>query len=134
MGHRWARRLFARYIERRVVELSDIGRGFLSLQRDSQDEIADMKSAEIPEELQKKLFSILGEEIRVNIDRMRKCLDDLAAAYPEEYSKAMTMKAARMMLCNERHVIRNLTYDGIMSKKDGDMMEDSIDTRSEKLM
>ena len=93
-----------------------------------------MKSAEIPEELQKKLFSILGEEIRVNIDRMRKCLDDLAAAYPEEYSKAMTMKAARMMLCNERHVIRNLTYDGIMSKKDGDMMEDSIDTRSEKLM
>lgn len=134
MGHRWARRLFTRYIERRVVELSDIGRGFLSLQRDSQDEIADMKSAEIPEELQKKLFSILGEEIRVNIDRMRKCLDDLAAAYPEEYSKAMTMKAARMMLCNERHVIRNLTYDGIMSKKDGDMMEDSIDTRSEKLM
>ena len=86
------------------------------------------------EELQKKLFSILGEEIGVNIDRMRKCLDDLAAAYPEEYSKAMTMKAARMMLCNERHVIRNLTYDGIMSKKDGDMMEDSIDTRSEKLM
>ena len=134
MGHRWARRLFARYIDRRVVELSDIGRGFLSLQRDSQDEIADMKSAEMPEELQKKLFSILGEEIRVNIDRMRKCLDDLAAAYPEEYSKAMTMKAARMMLCNERHVVRNLTYDGIMSKKDGDLMEDSIDTRSEKLM
>ena len=126
--------MFGWYIERRVVELSDIGRGFLSLQRDSQDEIADMKSAEIPEELQKKLFSILGEEIRVNIDRMRKCLDDLAAAYPEEYSKAMTMKAARMMLCNERHVVRNLTYDGIMSKKDGDLMEDSIDTRSEKLM
>ena len=58
----------------------------------------------------------------------------LAAAYPEEYSKAMTMKAARMMLCNERHIVRNLTYDGIMSKKDGDLMEDSIDTRSEKLM
>ena len=44
------------------------------------------------------------------------------------------MKDERMMHCNERHVVSNHTYDGIMSKKDGDLMEDSIDTRSEKLM
>lgn len=131
--HAWTSRLFSRYLERRVVDLSDIGRGFLSLQRDSQDEIADMRSSEIPDELQKKIFSQLEAEIRENIDRMRKCLDMLEEEYPEAYSSALTSKAVRMMLRNERHVVRNLTYDGIMSKKDGDRMEESIDSRAGRL-
>ncbi len=132
-SHAWASRIFSGYMVRRVVELSDIGRGFMSLQRDSQDEIADMKTPDIPEVLQERIFPLLEAEIRENIDRMRKCIDKLEADYPEAYARAMTSKAVRMMLCNERHTVRNLTYDGIMSQKDGERMEESVDSRAAEL-
>ena len=64
---------------------------------------------------------------------MRKCIDKLEADYPEAYARAMTSKAVRMMLCNERHTVRNLTYDGIMSQKDGERMEESVDSRAAEL-
>lgn len=126
-------RLFKRSLTRRVVMLSDLGRGFLSLQRDSQDELAALRSAGIPEELEKNIFSTLEAEIRENIERMRACLDNLAAEWPEAYSNALTSKAARMMLCNERRTVRNLTWDGVMSPKDGERCEESIDSRSARL-
>ena len=115
------------------MTLSDIGRGFLSLQRDSQDELAALKAADIPEETKRRIFSQLEAEIRENIERMRSCMDRLAEEWPEAYASAMTSKAARMMLCNERKTVRNLTWDGVMSAKDGERCEESIDSRAAKL-
>ncbi len=131
--HTWLRRMLKKQIARRVVTLSDIGRGFLSLQRDSQDELAALRNSDIPEEMKTKIFPVLEEEIRSNIERMRVCLEELAAKWPEEYSEALTNRAARMMLCNERRTVRNLTWDGVMSPKDGERCEDSIDSRAERL-
>ena len=126
-------RIMKRWLTRRVVTLSDIGRGFLSLQRDSQDELAALKAADIPEETKRRIFSQLEAEIRENIERMRSCMDRLAEEWPEAYASAMTSKAARMMLCNERKTVRNLTWDGVMSAKDGERCEESIDSRAAKL-
>lgn len=129
----WTRRLFRRALERRVISLCDIGRGFLSLQRDSQDEIADMRADEMEQQIKDRIFSQLLEEIRENIDKMKSCLDRLEAQWPEAFAKAMTDKAIRMMLCNERRTVRNLTWDGIMSPKDGQQCEEDIDSRISRL-
>ena len=126
-------RLFKRSLTRRVVNLSDIGRGFLSLQRDSQDELAALRNSGIPEEMSSRIFPVLEAEIRENIEHMRACLEQLAIDWPEAYASAMTSKAARMMLCNERKTVRNLTWDGIMSAKDGERCEESIDARASRL-
>ena len=126
-------RLLKRPLTRRVVMLSDLGRGFLSLQRDSQDELAALRNAGIPESQARSIFSTLEAEVRENIERMRDCLDKLAADWPEAYSSALTSKAARMMLCNERRTVRNLTWDGVMSAKDGERCEESIDSRASRL-
>ena len=132
-GHAWLMRLLKRPLTRRVVMLSDLGRGFLSLQRDSQDELAALRNAGIPEAQARSIFSTLEAEVRENIERMRDCLDKLAADWPEAYSSALTSKAARMMLCNERRTVRNLTWDGVMSAKDGERCEESIDSRASRL-
>ena len=131
--HAWLMRLLKRPLTRRVVMLSDLGRGFLSLQRDSQDELAALRNAGIPESQARSIFSTLEAEVRENIERMRDCLDKLAADWPEAYSSALTSKAARMMLCNERRTVRNLTWDGVMSAKDGERCEESIDSRASRL-
>ena len=131
--HAWLMRLLKRPLTRRVVMLSDLGRGFLSLQRDSQDELAALRNAGIPEAQARSIFSTLEAEVRENIERMRDCLDKLAADWPEAYSSALTSKAARMMLCNERRTVRNLTWDGVMSAKDGERCEESIDSRASRL-
>ena len=131
--HAWLMRLLRRPLTRRVVMLSDLGRGFLSLQRDSQDELAALRNAGIPEAQARSIFSTLEAEVRENIERMRDCLDKLAADWPEAYSSALTSKAARMMLCNERRTVRNLTWDGVMSAKDGERCEESIDSRASRL-
>ena len=131
--HAWLMRLLKRPLTRRVVMLSDLGRGFLSLQRDSQDELAALRNAGIPEAQARSIFSTLEAEVRENIERMRDCLDKLAADWPEAYSSALTSKAARMMLCNERRTVRNLTWDGVMCAKDGERCEESIDSRASRL-
>lgn len=131
--HDWAIRLFRRHLERRVVTLCDVGRGFLCLQRDSQDEIADMRADEIDPQIKDLIFGQLLGEIRENIDRMKLCLDRLEKEWPEAYAQAMTDKAIRMMLCNERRTVRNLTWDGIMSPKDGVQCEEDIDSRARRM-
>jgi len=131
--HEWTANHFQSNLERRVVTLCDLGRGFIALQRDSLNEITDMRGDEIDPQIKEEIFGILMGEIKQNIDRMRQCLDKLEAEWPEAFASAMTDKAVRMMLCNERRTVHSLTWDGIMSQKDGERCEKDIESRSDKL-
>ena len=64
---------------------------------------------------------------------MKGCMEKLAADWPDAYSDAMTLKAARMLLCNEKRVVRFLTWDGIMPPKDGEACEASIEDRAARI-
>lgn len=132
-SHKWCRRILRRRLVRKVGTLSDLGRGFLSLQRDSLSEIDALKDAEIAPELKEKIFSTLESEVYSNISRMKVCMEKLAADWPDAYSDAMTRKAARMLLCNEKRVVRFLTWDGIMPPKDGEACEASIEDRAARI-
>lgn len=125
--------LFAAFLRKRVIALSDIGRGFLALQRDSAEELAAMRDSEIPEELINEIFPMLEMEIRQNIEKMKEMLSRLSALYPEYYANSLTKKAVRMLLCNQRRTVRTLVEDGVMSKRDGIRMERRIESLSENL-
>ena len=64
---------------------------------------------------------------------MNGILNKLANDFPKAYKHALTQKATRMLLCNERRNIRQLQTDGMLSDKDAEQLYERVDERSEKL-
>ena len=82
---------------------------------------------------QKVVLKTLRAEIQHNLDTMNGILNKLANDFPKAYKHALTQKAARMLLCNERRNIRQLQTDGMLSDKDAEQLYERVDERSEKL-
>ena len=75
----------------------------------------------------------LREEILHNINAMDSVLGKLSSNFPKAYKHALTQKAIRMLLCNERRTIRQMQNDGILSDKDAERLYESVDERSDQL-
>lgn len=82
---------------------------------------------------QKVVLKTLRAEIQHNLDTMNGILNKLAYDFPKAYKHALTQKATRMLLCNERRNIRQLQTDGMLSDKDAEQLYERVDERSEKL-
>lgn len=121
------------YFKERIGVVHDLGRGFIILQKEDLKLLDDLESSNMLSGEQKVVLKTLRAEIQHNLDTMNGILNKLANDFPKAYKHALTQKATRMLLCNERRNIRQLQTDGMLSDKDAEQLDERVDERSEKL-
>lgn len=121
------------YFKERIGVVHDLGRGFIILQKEDLKLLDDLEGSNMLSGEQKVVLKTLRAEIQHNLDTMNGILNKLAYDFPKAYKHALTQKATRMLLCNERRNIRQLQTDGMLSDKDAEQLYERVDERSEKL-
>lgn len=121
------------YFKERIGIVYDLGRGFIILQKEDLKLLDELEESKVLRDEQKSVLKTLREEIQHNINAMNSILNKLANDFPKAYKHALTQKATRMLLCNERRNIRQLQTDGMLSDKDAESLYKQVDERSEKL-
>lgn len=121
------------YFKERIGVVHDLGRGFIILQKEDLKLLDDLEGSNMLSGEQKVVMKTLRAEIQHNLDTMNGILNKLANDFPKAYKHALTQKATRMLLCNERRNIRQLQTDGMLSDKDAEQLYERVDERSEKL-
>lgn len=121
------------YFKERIGVVHDLGRGFIILQKEDLKLLDDLEGSKMLSGEQKVVLKTLRAEIQHNLDTMNGILNKLANDFPKAYKHALTQKATRMLLCNERRNIRQLQTDGMLSDKDAEQLYKRVDERSEKL-
>lgn len=121
------------YFKERIGVVHDLGRGFIILQKEDLKLLDDLEGSNMLSGEQKVVLKTLRAEIQHNLDTMNGILNRLANDFPKAYKHALTQKATRMLLCNERRNIRQLQTDGMLSDKDAEQLYERVDERSEKL-
>lgn len=121
------------YFKERIGVVHDLGRGFIILQKEDLKLLNDLEGSNMLSGEQKVVLKTLRAEIQHNLDTMNGILNKLANDFPKAYKHALTQKATRMLLCNERRNIRQLQTDGMLSDKDAEQLYERVDERSEKL-
>lgn len=121
------------YFKERIGVVHDLGRGFIILQKEDLKLLDDLEGSNMLSGEQKVVLKTLRAEIQHNLDTMNDILNKLANDFPKAYKHALTQKATRMLLCNERRNIRQLQTDGMLSDKDAEQLYERVDERSEKL-
>lgn len=121
------------YFKERIGVVHDLGRGFIILQKEDLKLLDDLEGSNMLSGEQKVVLKTLRAEIQHNLDTMNGILNRLANDFPKAYKHALTQKATRMLLCNERRNIRQLQTDGMLSDKDAEQLYERVDERTEKL-
>lgn len=121
------------YFKERIGVVHDLGRGFIILQKEDLKLLDDLEGSKMLSGEQKVVLKTLRAEIQHNLDTMNGILNKLANDFPKAYKHALTQKATRMLLCNERRNIRQLQTDGMLSDKDAERLYERVDERTEKL-
>lgn len=121
------------YFKERIGVVHDLGRGFIILQKEDLKLLDDLEGSNMLSGEQKVVLKTLRAEIQHNLDTMNGILNKLANDFPKAYKHALTQKATRMLLCNERRNIRQLQTDGMLSDKDAEQLYERVYERSEKL-
>lgn len=121
------------YFKERIGVVHDLGRGFIILQKEDLKLLDDLEGSNMLSSEQKVVLKTLRAEIQHNLDTMNGILNKLANDFPKAYKHALTQKATRMLLCNERRNIRQLQTDGMLSDKDAERLYERVDERTEKL-
>lgn len=121
------------YFKERIGVVHDLGRGFIILQKEDLKLLDDLEGSKMLSGEQKVVLKTLRAEIQHNLDTMNGILNKLANDFPKAYKHALTQKATRMLLCNERRNIRQLQTDGMLSDKDAEQLYERVDERTEKL-
>lgn len=121
------------YFKERIGVVHDLGRGFIILQKEDLKLLDDLEGSNMLSGEQKVVLKTLRAEIQHNLDTMNGILNKLANDFPKAYKHALTQKATRMLLCNERRNIRQLQTDGMLSDKDAEQLYERVDERREKL-
>lgn len=122
-----------RYFHEWVINGYDLGRGFIITQRESLKVVAEFADSDILNENRKSRLEILKKEISQNISAIEHCLELLADEYPISYRCALTRKAIRMLLSNERRTICQLADEGLLSEKESEQLLGDIEERYGKL-
>lgn len=121
------------YFKERIGVVYDLGRGFIILQKEDLKLLDDLENSNMLNTEQAPVLKPLKEEILHNINAMDSVLGKLSSNFPKAYRHALTQKAIRMLLCNERRTIRQMQNDGILSDKDAERLYESVDERSDQL-
>ena len=121
------------YFKERIGVVHDLGRGFIILQKEDLKLLDDLEGSNMLSGEQKVVLKTLRAEIQHNLDTMNGILNKLANDFPKAYKHALTQKATRMLLCNERRNIRQLQTDGMLSDKDAEQLYERVDERQPHL-
>lgn len=121
------------YFRERITVVYDLGRGFIILQKGSLKLLEDLRASEWVTGEQNSVLDTLREEINDNINRMSAFINNLADNFPKAYGHALTIKSIRMLLSNERHTVKQLISNGMLSEKDAERLLDDIDERTDEI-
>ena len=121
------------YFRERITVVYDLGRGFIILQKGSLKLLEDLRASEWVTGEQDSVLDTLREEINDNINRMSAFINNLADNFPKAYGHALTIKSIRMLLSNERHTVKQLISNGMLSEKDAERILDDIDERTDEI-
>ena len=121
------------YFRERITVVYDLGRGFIILQKGSLKLLEDLRASEWVTGEQDSVLDTLREEINDNINRMSAFINNLVDNFPKAYGHALTIKSIRMLLSNERHTVKQLISNGMLSEKDAERILDDIDERTDEI-
>ena len=121
------------YFRERIMVIYDLGRGLTLLQKESQKLLNELERSDLLTIEQKEGLPLLRKEVERNIERMDSVISRLAQDFPKAYNHALTQKAIRMLLNNERHTIRQMLNEGIISDKDAEQLLEKVEERSDEI-
>lgn len=121
------------YFRERIAVIYDLGRGFIILQREDLKLLDELKASDLLNEDQKSNLQILHHEITDNINKMDSMIAKLAKEFPKAYRHALTQKAIRMLLSDERRTVHQMVSDGVLSEKDAEPLYANIDERTDEV-
>ena len=121
------------YFRERIMIIHDLGRGFIILQKEDLKLLDELSHSDLLTNEQKTGLETLKEEVRLNITTMNTLIQKLATDFPGAYRHALTHKAIRMLLSNEKRTIRQMQGGGVVSEKDAEPLLNNVDERSDKV-
>lgn len=121
------------YFRNRIAMAYELGRGFIILQKNSLQLLDELDGSGVLSDTQRECAEELREELRQNISSMDNKLNAMAQDYPKAYRHALTLKAIRMLLNNERRTVIQLQSEGVLSEDEAGPMLDSIAERKDSL-
>ena len=122
-----------RYFHDWVIAGYDLARGFIITQKEAMKIVNDFGESTTLSEEERINLQTLRLEIQKNIDRAQNRINLLAAEYPISYRCAVTRKAIRMLLNNERKVTEQITRQGLINEEDAQILLDDIDERYKEI-
>ena len=118
-----------RYAHERVINGYDMGRGFVITQKESLKLVKDFSNSSVLSDSKKEALLQLVKEIEENIDRIEQSILNLSKEYPISYRCAVTRKAIRMLLANEKRQIEQFQNDGLLSSAEAQTITADLDER-----
>lgn len=119
-----------RYAHERVINGYDMGRGFVITQKESLKLVKDFSNSSVLSDSKKEALLQLVKEIEENIDRIEQSILNLSKEYPISYRCAVTRKAIRMLLANEKRQIEQFQNDGLLSSAEAQTITADWDERT----
>lgn len=108
----------------------DLIRGYILIQLASKELLAQIdKSDLIGKQVESQILSMIESEINSNIEYANACLDKMRTMYPALYNNAVTKKAVRMLLAEERCTVLDMQQKGIISEEETENIIHRIDER-----
>lgn len=119
-----------RYAHERVINGYDMGRGFVITQKESLKLVKDFSNSSVLSDSKKEALLQLVKEIEENVDRIEQSILNLSKEYPISYRCAVTRKAIRMLLANEKRQIEQFQNDGLLSSAEAQTITADLDERT----
>ena len=121
------------YFRERIMVICDLGRGFIILQKEDLKLLGELENSDLLTPEQKNTLGLLRQEVNRNIEQMDALIGKLAHDFPKAYNHALTQKAIRMLLSNERRTIRQMQSEGLLSDKDAEALFEKVNERTDEV-
>lgn len=128
------RNIISLYFRDRIAVAYDLGRGFIILQKNSLKLLDELASSGMLSVAQQDCAKELRTELNRNIALMENQLQRIAQEFPKAYKHAITIKAIRMLLNNERRTVLQLQAEGVLSDDETEPILESIAERKDSLI
>lgn len=121
------------YAREKIAMIYDLARGFIIVQKENLKQLDEWEHSNLLTDEQKSYLAPLRMGTNQNIDQMEVIITQLSESYPKAYRHALTLKSIRMLLSNERRVVRQMAANGLISENDAAARIDAIDERADKV-
>lgn len=127
--HEW----ISLYFREKIAIAYDLGRGFIIIQKESLKMIEELRASGMFSEEQQLDLKVLCQEVKANINIMDAYIERISKEHPKAYNHALTQKAIRMLLSNERRVINQMQSEGVLLEADAQPLIEKLDERADSV-